>query len=56
MSSWLAAPEIGALLLAKFSWLDDIYHKFGCQVGDQSIQILSDKRLKKSPKSFIARI
>ncbi|PKH03947.1 GGDEF domain-containing protein [Psychromonas sp. MB-3u-54] len=56
MSSWLAEPGIGALLLTKFSWLDEIHHQLGYQVRDQSIKILSDNLLKNLPKSFIARI
>ncbi|MFT7053248.1 MAG: EAL domain-containing protein (putative c-di-GMP-specific phosphodiesterase class I) [Psychromonas sp.] len=56
LSSWLDEPGMGALLLAKFDWLDEIHHKFGFQVRDQSIKILSDNLQKSLPKSFIARI
>ncbi|HEY7866961.1 MAG TPA: LapD/MoxY N-terminal periplasmic domain-containing protein, partial [Psychromonas sp.] len=56
LSSWLDEPGMGALLLAKFTWLDEIHHKFGYQVRDRSIKILSDNLRKSLPKSFIARI
>jgi GGDEF domain-containing protein len=55
MSSWLTEPGSGTLLFAKFSWLDDIYHKFGYQVRDQSIKILSDNLLKNKLK-FLLRV
>ncbi|WP_372880182.1 EAL domain-containing protein [Psychromonas sp.] len=56
LNSWLNDPGIGALLLAKFDWLDEIHRKFGYQVRDQSIKILADKLQESLPQSFIARI
>ncbi|ABM03266.1 diguanylate cyclase/phosphodiesterase [Psychromonas ingrahamii 37] len=56
LTSRLDQPGVGALILAKFPWLDEIHHKFGYQVRDQAIKKLSDNLLKSLPKSFIARI
>lgn len=56
MNSWLNEPGIGALFLAKFSWLDEIHRKFGYQMRDQTIKILADKLQQGLPESFIARI
>ncbi|MGB5446757.1 MAG: GGDEF domain-containing protein, partial [Psychromonas sp.] len=56
LNSWLNDPDMGALLLAKFDWLDEIHSKFGYQMRDQTIKILADKLRENLPPSFIARI
>lgn len=56
LNSWLGEPGMGALLLAKFDWLEEIHNKFGYQVRDQTITILADNLQKNLPASFIARI
>jgi len=44
ITSWLADPGYGGLILAKFDWLDEIHSKYGYQVRDETIKVLS-KRL-----------
>jgi diguanylate cyclase (GGDEF)-like protein len=59
LNSWLNEPDIGGLLLADFRWLDEIHSKYGYQVRDQTIKILSQKlsqNLPFSDDSLIARI
>lgn len=43
LNSWLDEPGFGALLLADFSWLDELHSKYGYQVRDQTIKILAQK-------------
>jgi len=59
LTSWLSEPDLGALLLADFSWLDDIHSKYGYQMRDQTIKTLSSKLIKDLPHStetLVARI
>jgi len=59
LTSWLDEPGFGALLLADFSWLDEIHSQYGFQVRDQTIQLLAKKfnnSLPKSSETLIARI
>jgi len=59
LTSWLDEPGFGALLLADFSWLEEIHSKYGFQVRDQTIQVLAKKFINNLPKSsdtLIARI
>lgn len=59
LNSWLSEPGFGALLLADFSWLDEIHSRYGYQARDQTIKVLADKLRKDLPLSsetVIARI
>lgn len=59
LNSWLSEPDLGALLLADFSWLDDIHSKYGYQIRDQTIKTLSNKLttdLPLSSEALVARI
>jgi diguanylate cyclase (GGDEF)-like protein len=59
LNSWLNEPGFGALFLADFSWLEEIHSKYGFQVRDQTIQVLSKKLLESLPpssESLVARI
>lgn len=59
LNSWLNEPGFGALLLADFSWLEEIHSKYGYQVRDQTIKVLAQKLANDLPFStdtLIARI
>lgn len=59
LSSWLAQPGFGGLMLAKLDWLEEIHNKFGYQLRDETIKILAKKlqqTLLKNEESVIARI
>lgn len=59
LTSWLDEPGFGALLLADFSWLEQIHSKYGFQIRDQTIQILAKKMTQSLPQSsdtVVARI
>jgi len=59
LNSWLNEPGFGALLLADFSWLDEIHSKYGYQVRDQTIKVLAEKLTSELPFSsdtLVARI
>jgi len=59
LNSWLSEPDLGALLLADFSWLDEIHSKYGYQMRDQMIKTLSSKlttELPLSSETLVARI
>ena len=59
LTSWLNEPGFGALLLADFSWLEEIHSKYGYQVRDQTIQVLAEKLSQDLPQSsdpLVARI
>ena len=56
LNSWLGAPGFGGLLIAKLTWLDELHHKFGYQVRDDTIGILVNKLQKNLPEGFIAHI
>ena len=59
LNSWLSEPDLGALLLADFSWLDEIHSKYGYQMRDQTIKTLSNKlttELPLSSEALVARI
>ena len=43
INGWLSEPNTGALFLVKMDWLEDIHSKFGFQVRDETIRILSEK-------------
>lgn len=59
LNSWLNEPGFGALLLADFSWLDEIHSKYGYQVRDHTIKVLAQKLTSDLPFSsdtLVARI
>lgn len=59
LNSWLSDPGFGGLLLADFSWLDEIHSKYGYQVRDQTIKVLSYKLIKDLPfpsETLVARV
>jgi len=59
LNGWLSQPGFGGLILAKFDWLEEIHSKFGYQLRDQTIRILSnelEKSLPKNDDNIIARI
>ncbi|GGI92739.1 bifunctional diguanylate cyclase/phosphodiesterase [Shewanella gelidii] len=59
LNSWLSEPNSGVLLMAKFDWLEEVHSKYGYQVRDETIKLLSDKfreNLNEYPQSVIARI
>ncbi|WP_394205711.1 EAL domain-containing protein [Shewanella waksmanii] len=59
INSWLSEPSNGALLLAKFDWLEEVHSKYGYQVRDETIRLLSEKmtqHLENVAPSVIARI
>ncbi|GIU37480.1 EAL domain-containing protein [Shewanella schlegeliana] len=43
LNSWLSEPKSGALMMAKFDWLEEVHSKYGYQVRDETIKLLSDK-------------
>lgn len=59
LNGWLSEPSSGALLLAKFDWIEAVHSRYGYQVRDETIRILSEKlqeNLDKVTPSVIARI
>ncbi len=59
LNSWLSEPKSGALMMAKFDWLEEVHSKYGYQVRDETIKLLSDKmkqHLDGVTPSVIARI
>ncbi|MCJ8303628.1 EAL domain-containing protein [Shewanella sp.] len=59
LSSWLSEPKSGALVMAKFDWLEEVHSKYGYQVRDETIKLLSQKmkeHLDVITPSVIARI
>ena len=59
LSSWLNEPAGGALVMAKFDWLEEVHSKYGYQVRDETIKLLAEKmkeQLDDVASSVIARI
>ncbi|WP_394132448.1 EAL domain-containing protein [Shewanella maritima] len=59
LNGWLSEPSSGALYLAKFDWLEEVHSKYGFQVRDETIRLLSERLqqdLDKENPSVIARI
>ncbi|GIU19526.1 MULTISPECIES: EAL domain-containing protein [unclassified Shewanella] len=59
LNSWLSEPKSGALMMAKFDWLEEVHSKYGYQVRDETIKLLADKmkqHLDGVTTSVIARI
>ncbi|WP_299810641.1 EAL domain-containing protein [uncultured Shewanella sp.] len=59
LNSWLSEPKSGALMMAKFDWLEEVHSKYGYQVRDETIKLLSNKmkqHLDGVTTSVIARI
>ncbi|RLV60297.1 EAL domain-containing protein [Parashewanella curva] len=59
LESWTAEPGSGALILAKFEWLEHVHNRYGYEVRDETIRILSEtlqSELDKVSSSVIARI
>lgn len=59
ISGWLSEPKSGALIIAKMDWLKEVHSKYGYQVRDETIALLSQKmqqHLKIEAPSVIARI
>ncbi|WP_076543280.1 EAL domain-containing protein [Shewanella sp. UCD-KL21] len=59
INGWLAEPSSGAIFLAKFDWLETVHSKYGYQVRDETIKLLSQKlqhHLDEIAPSVIGRI
>ncbi|MBT1445434.1 EAL domain-containing protein [Shewanella sp. JM162201] len=59
LNSWLSEPGSGALFMAKFDWLEDVHAKYGYQVRDETIKLLSEKlqsQLEDVAPGVVARI
>ncbi|WP_394391163.1 bifunctional diguanylate cyclase/phosphodiesterase [Shewanella woodyi] len=59
LNSWLNEPASGALVMAKFDWLEEVHSKYGYQVRDETIKLLAEKmqeHLDEVASSVIARI
>ncbi|WP_133405503.1 bifunctional diguanylate cyclase/phosphodiesterase [Parashewanella tropica] len=59
LESWTAEPSSGALILAKFDWLEQVHNRYGYEVRDETIRILSKalhQELDEISSSVIARI
>ncbi|MCG9695416.1 EAL domain-containing protein [Shewanella sp. Isolate11] len=59
LNSWLSEPSNGALMMAKFDWLEEVHSKYGYQVRDETIHLLAEKmqqQLNDIAPSVIARI
>ncbi len=59
LNSWLSEPNGGALIMAKFDWLEEVHSKYGYQVRDETIRLLSERlqeQLNEVSNSVIARI
>ncbi len=59
LDSWLAEPGSGAVMLVKLDWLETVHGKYGYQVRDETIRILSralEHELKSEAQSVITRI
>ncbi|WP_281214001.1 bifunctional diguanylate cyclase/phosphodiesterase [Shewanella insulae] len=59
LNSWLSEPNNGSLMMAKFDWLEEVHSKYGYQVRDETIRLLSEKmqeHLDEIAPSVIARI
>lgn len=57
--SWLSEPNNGALMMAKFDWLEEVHSKYGYQVRDETIRLLAQRlqqQLDEVAPSVIARI
>ena len=59
LNSWLSEPGSGAVILAKLDWLEEVHNKYGYQVRDETIRLLSETlqaQLNEISPSVIARI
>ncbi|MCF1431627.1 MAG: EAL domain-containing protein [Shewanella sp.] len=59
LSSWLDEPGSGALFLVKMDWLEQVHSKFGYQIRDETIRLLSSRlqeNLQSVTPSVITRI
>ncbi|MEI6859039.1 MAG: EAL domain-containing protein [Shewanella sp.] len=59
LNSWLNEPKTGALMIAKFNWLEEVHSQYGYQVRDETIKQLTEKmkeHLDIITSSVIARI
>jgi diguanylate cyclase (GGDEF)-like protein len=59
LNSWLSEPDFGALLLADFTWLEEVHSKYGYRMRDKTIRTLAKKfteELPSSSESLVARI
>ena len=59
VASWLDEPGSGALFLTKMDWLEQVHSKFGYQVRDETIRLLSQRlqeNLQTVAPSVITRI
>ncbi|QSX36946.1 bifunctional diguanylate cyclase/phosphodiesterase [Shewanella sedimentimangrovi] len=59
LTSWLSEPNSGALFMARFDWLEEVHSKYGYQVRDETIRLLSEKlteQLNEIAPCVIARI
>ena len=58
-NSWLSEPGAGALMLARFEWLERIYQQYGFQGRDEIIKTLATALKQELPKitdTIVARI
>ncbi len=59
VASWLDEPGTGALFMTKMDWLEQVHSKFGYQVRDETIRLLSQRlqeNLQTVAPSVITRI
>ncbi|MGL4474679.1 MAG: bifunctional diguanylate cyclase/phosphodiesterase [Shewanella sp.] len=59
LSSWVSEPNSGAFFMVKMDWLDEVHNKYGYQVRDETIRILSkalQDELAQVSQSVICRI
>ncbi|MCH1920169.1 EAL domain-containing protein [Shewanella sp. A3A] len=43
IASWLSEPSSGALILSQLTWLEDVHRRYGYQVRDETIKLLSQR-------------
>ncbi len=59
LDSWLAEPGSGAVILARLDWLETVHAKYGYQMRDETIRLLSralEHELKEAAQSVVTRI
>ncbi|MBV7317158.1 EAL domain-containing protein [Shewanella sp. NIFS-20-20] len=59
LGAWVSEPNSGAFFLVKMDWLDEVHHKFGFEVRDETIRILAEalqQELTQISDSVICRI
>lgn len=59
INSWMDEPGTGAILLAKFDWLQELHNQLGFQIRDDTIRLLSQtlkQKLNQTSNTVVARI